>query len=171
MRIRARKCAHRVEVRDNMFTLMIFFFYMIDIVELLDLPDEIILTIMKKVDPQVLLLCSMINIGNSRLEQLVFDRCHSIDLTFDYSRAPHKWLMKRFYSSVLPRINDDIQSLTIDVYHISFINKSLQNSSMELLPNLKHLKIMLGTKYPKTGIPCTIGNFIINSIFRNYLRT
>ena len=144
---------------------------MIDAVELLDLPDEIILTIMKKVDPQVLLFCSMINIGNSRLEQLVFDRCHSIDLTFDYGHAPHKQLMKRFYSHVLPRISHQIQSLTIDISHILSINRSLQNICIEHLPNLKHVKLMLGTKYSKTGIPWTIGNFIINSVFRNYLHT
>lgn len=67
-----------------------------DIIELIDLPDELLLAIMKKVNPQVLLLCSMIDIGNCRLEQLAFDKCHSADLTFNYFRAPHKLRMKRF---------------------------------------------------------------------------
>jgi len=133
-----------------------------DVVELLDLPDELILIIMKKVNPQVLLLCSMINIGNYRLEQLVFDRCHSIDLTFDYRQAPHQLLMERFYSDVMPRISHDIQSLTINVDHISSIQTFLQNNSIETLPNLKHLKIMLGAKRNKTGIPFTLGNLIID---------
>ena len=135
---------------------------MIDAVELLDLPDEIILTILKKVDPQVLLFCSMINIGNSRLERLVFDRCHSIDLTFDYGHAPHKQTYeKQFYSHVLSRISHQIQSLTIDISHNLSINRSLQNICIEHLPNLKHVKLMLGTKYSKTGIPWTKSNFII----------
>ena len=35
-----------------------------DIIELVDLPDELILFILKKVNPRVLLLCSMTGIGN-----------------------------------------------------------------------------------------------------------
>ncbi|CAF4920140.1 unnamed protein product [Rotaria magnacalcarata] len=38
-----------------------------DIIELFDLPDELLLAIMKKVNPQVLFLCSMINIGNFQM--------------------------------------------------------------------------------------------------------
>jgi hypothetical protein len=123
---------------------------------LLDLPDELILAIMKKVNPQVLLLCSMIDIGNNRLEQLAFDRCHSIDLTFDYPRAPHALLMERFYSHVMPRISHDIESLTIDLRHIASI-KTFENNFNGTFPNLTHLKIMLGAKHSKTGIPYTIG--------------
>ncbi|CAM4847318.1 unnamed protein product [Rotaria magnacalcarata] len=79
-----------------------------DIIELFDLPDESLLAIMKKVNPQVLFLCSIIDIGNCRLEQLAFDKCH---LTFNYFRAPHKLRMKRFYSNVMPSIMHDIKSL------------------------------------------------------------
>ncbi|CAF5117120.1 unnamed protein product [Rotaria magnacalcarata] len=82
-----------------------------NIIELFDLPDELLLAIMKKVNPQVLFLFSMINIGNYCLEQLAFNRSHSIDLTFDYFRAPHKLPMKRFYSNVMPRIIHDIKSV------------------------------------------------------------
>jgi hypothetical protein len=98
------------------------------VIQLLDLPDELLLAIMKKVNPQVLLLCSMINIGNHRLEQLAFDRCHSIDLSFNYYRAAHRSLMKRFYSHVMPRVWHDIQSLTIKFCRIpsmkTFIEKN-----------------------------------------------
>ena len=73
-------------------------------IEFLDLPNELILTIMNKVKPQVLLLCSIIGIGNNRLEQLAIGKCHSIDLTFDYLQSPHRQLMERFYSHVLPYI-------------------------------------------------------------------
>ena len=71
----------------HMINFMIFF-CMKGVVQLLDLPDELILAILKKVNPQVLLLCAMIDIGNNRLEQLAFDKCHSIDLTFDYFQSP-----------------------------------------------------------------------------------
>ncbi|CAF3086960.1 unnamed protein product, partial [Rotaria socialis] len=54
-----------------------------DNVQLVDLPDELILMIMNKVKPKVSLLCSIIAIGNNRLEQLALDKCHSIDLTID----------------------------------------------------------------------------------------
>jgi hypothetical protein len=53
----------------------------------------------------------MIKIGNYRLEQLAFDRCHSIDLTFDYFRTPHRLPTKRFYSDLMPHIIHDIKSL------------------------------------------------------------
>ncbi|CAF3349251.1 unnamed protein product [Rotaria socialis] len=82
-----------------------------DIVEPFGLPDELILVIMKKVNPQVLFLFSIISIGNYRLEQLAFNRSHSIDLNFDYFRLPHELPMKRFYFNVMPRIIHDIKSL------------------------------------------------------------
>jgi ABC-type lipopolysaccharide export system ATPase subunit len=125
---------------------------------LLDLPDELILAILKKVNPQALLLCSMIDIGNNRLKQLVFDRCNSIDLTFDYLQAPHELLFNRFYSHVMPRIIHDIQSLTINLHQISSIITSVENNCNGTLRNLTHLKIMLGAKLSRTGTPYTIGN-------------
>ncbi|CAF3995533.1 unnamed protein product [Rotaria sordida] len=128
------------------------------VVKLLDLPDELILAIMKKVNPQVLLLCSMIDIGNKRLEQLAFDRCYSIDLTFDYVQPIEESLMERFYSHVMPRIGHHIQSLTINIYHISSIKTFVENNFHGTLPNLTHLKILLYAKHTKTGIPYTISN-------------
>lgn len=116
---------------------------------------------MKKIHPQVLLLCSMIDINHHRLKKLAFDRCHSIDLTFDYLEAPHRSLMKRFYSDVMPHVSDEIQSLTIHLDHISHINSFLRKNSIETLPNLRHLKVMLGAKHSKTGIPYALGNLII----------
>jgi hypothetical protein len=126
--------------------------------QLLDLPDELILAIMKKVDPQVLFLCSMIDIGNYRLEQLAFDRCHTIDLTFDCFRAARQSHMKKFYSHVMPRIGHDIRSLTIHLRHISPIRTFVENNCNGTLPNLTHLKILLGVQHAKTGVPYTIGN-------------
>ncbi|UJR11549.1 hypothetical protein I4U23_015729 [Adineta vaga] len=130
-----------------------------DAVQLLDLSDELLLAIIKKIHPQVLLFCSMIDIGNNRLKQLVFDGCDSIDLTFDYPGAPHKLLMERFYSIVLPYINNNIQSLTIDLCHIRSIRNYLKENDNKALKNLTHLKIMLSVKRLKTGVPFTIVNY------------
>ena len=124
---------------------------------MLDLPDELLLAIMKKVEPRVLLLCSMINIGNHRLEQVVFDGCHSIDLTFDFCQAPHKSLTRKFYSHVMPRIGHNIHSLTIQLQHILSITTYFENNFNGTLPNLTHFKIVLGVKSSKTGVPYTIG--------------
>ena len=126
-------------------------------VELLDLPDELILAIMKKVHPQVLFLCSMVGIRNNRLERLAFDKCHSIDLTCDYFPSSYKLVMKQFYFDVMPRIKHDIKSLTIKLDQISFIKTFVEKKCNKTLPNLTHLKIMLGAKRIKFGIPYTLG--------------
>ncbi|CAF3580053.1 unnamed protein product, partial [Rotaria sp. Silwood2] len=68
-----------------------------DNVQLLDLPDELILIIMNKIKPRMLLLSSIITIGNHRLEQLVLDKCHSIDLTFDYVQSPYETVIQDEY--------------------------------------------------------------------------
>ena len=66
-------------------------------VHLLDLPDELILAILNKVKPHVLLLCSIITVGNNRLEQLALDKCQAIDLTLDYSQSLDESLFQRFF--------------------------------------------------------------------------
>ncbi|CAF3118465.1 unnamed protein product [Rotaria sp. Silwood2] len=128
-----------------------------DIIELLDLPDEMILNIMNKVKPQALLFCSVINIGNNRLERLALDKCHSIDLSFDYQFNSHELLLKRFYIDVLPHIYNNIQSLTINIKHFFPIHAALQAMPDKLLPNLRHLKILKGRRHRYTGTPFTIG--------------
>jgi hypothetical protein len=74
-----------------------------NLVELLDLPDEIILAIMNKIKPRAILLYSMIGIKNIRLEQLALDQCHSIDLTSDYFVSwSDEMLIQKFISFTLP---------------------------------------------------------------------
>ncbi|CAF2974481.1 unnamed protein product [Rotaria sp. Silwood2] len=132
-------------------------------IELADLPDEVILAIMNKVEYRAELLCSIIGIGNNRLEQLALDKCHSIDLTFDYFDSPYELLMQRFYSHVMPRIYYNIQSLTLNVHHIRhFVTYVNENYNGTLL-NLTHLKLVFGKRCFKTGTPYTIGNDI-NSV-------
>ena len=128
------------------------------VVQLLDLPDELLLNILKKVDCQASLLCSMIDIGNDRLEQLAFDRCHSIDLSSYFYQAKHRSLKNKFYSYVMPRICHDIRSLTITHQHISSMKTFIDQNYNATLPNLTHLKFLLGPTNSKTGIPFTIGN-------------
>ncbi|CAF2546125.1 unnamed protein product [Rotaria sp. Silwood2] len=114
---------------------------------------------MNKVKPHVLLLCSIIDIGNNRLEQLVLDKCQEIDLTFDYPQSSHESLFERFYLYVLPRIINNIQSLTLHIQHLPKIASFVEKNCGGILPNLTHLRIMLGRRNPKTGTPFTIGNY------------
>jgi hypothetical protein len=104
------------------------------------------------------LLCSIIDIGNNCLEQFGFDRCHSIDLTFDYFPAAHQPLIKQFYSHVMPLIRHDIQSLTINLHHILSIKTFVENNCNGTLPNRAHLKILLCARCSKADIPYIIGN-------------
>ncbi|CAF2774014.1 unnamed protein product [Rotaria sp. Silwood2] len=138
-----------------------------DNVQLLDLPDELILIIMNKIKPRVLLVSSIITIGNNRLEQLAIDKCHSIDLTFDYVQSPYETLIQRFYSHIMPHIIDNIQSLTINIRHISDIMTFAQKNYNGTLPNLTHLKIMIGRQYDQTGTPYTLDTLgkLLLSIF------
>ncbi|CAF1578875.1 unnamed protein product, partial [Rotaria magnacalcarata] len=102
------------------------------------------------------LLCSIIAIGNNRLEQLALDKYHSIDLTIDYFQSPYESLMTRFYSHVVYRIIDNIQSLTLNIRKIPNIITFVEKNSNGILPNLTHLKIMIGRQSHRTGIPYTL---------------
>jgi hypothetical protein len=124
---------------------------------------------MSKVEPQVALLCSIIGIGNNRLEQLAFDSYHSLDLTYDYFQASHESLFKRFYSHVMPRICNNIQSLILDVRHIPDIITFAEKSN-GTLHNLKHLKIVYGKICSKTGTPYTLGKVLINVFFKTMFK-
>ncbi|CAF1294371.1 unnamed protein product [Rotaria sordida] len=139
-----------------------------DNVQLVDLPDELILIIMNKIKPRVLLLNSIITIGNNRLEQLAIDKCHSIDLTFDYAESPYETLIQRFYSHIMPHIIDNIQSLTINIRHIPDIITFAKKDYNGTLPNLTYLKIMIGRQHRQTGTPYTLdrSGMVVYSVFR-----
>jgi hypothetical protein len=130
--------------------------------ELLDLPNEIISSIFNKVQPQLFLFCSIIGIGNNRLEQLALDKCHSIDLTFDYYRSSNELFIKRFYSHVMPLIYNNIESLAFNLQHLSYFVTFGEENSDKTLPNLKYLKIMIGKKCTITGTPFTLGKFLLH---------
>jgi hypothetical protein len=135
--------------------------------ELLDLPDELILDIMNKVKPRALLLCSIIGIGNNRLEQLAIDNCHSIDLTFDYCQSSHEQLMERFYSHVLPSIYNNIQLLVFTFQHLLRISAFAEENCNGTFPNLAHLKIMISRKCRITGTTFTLGKLYYSFRFSN----
>ncbi|CAF3562076.1 unnamed protein product [Rotaria socialis] len=127
-----------------------------DFIQLVDLPDELILIIMNKVKPKVLLLCSIITIGNNRLEKLALDMCHSIDLTFDYFQSPNQFIIPRFYTHVMPCIINNIQSLTLSIQHIPNMITFVERYCNGTLPNLTYLKIIIGRQNSMTGTPYTL---------------
>ncbi|CAF1490874.1 unnamed protein product [Rotaria sordida] len=95
-----------------------------NLVELLDLPDEIILAIMNKIKPRPMLLYSMIGIKNIRLEQLALEQCHSIDLTSDCFDSSYEMFIYEFISFTLPCIFNYIKSLTIDNVHVQHLGET-----------------------------------------------
>jgi hypothetical protein len=147
-----------------MFLLFFLLFYLEDFVGLLDLPNEMILAIMNKVKPRAILLCSIINIGNNRLEQLALEKCHSIDTSFDYAHASHELLFRRFYSDVLPCIYNNILSLTINLRQLLYIDVTVKAIDGGILPNLRYLKILAGRRRSYTGTPFTISKLSFISI-------
>ena len=72
-----------------------------NLVELLDLPDELILAIMNKIKPRAILLYSMIGIKNIRFEQLALDQCHSIDLTSDDFDSSYEMFIQKLIDHLL----------------------------------------------------------------------
>lgn len=129
-------------------------------VELLDLPDEILLMIMCQMKPLVELLTPLIGIGNARLENLLFDRsrCSSLDLTFDFPSSPRRMVMNRFFSHVLPCIYSYIESLTLNFQHLSYVTAVALRTAEEHFPNLAQLKIVQGRRIPGSGTPSIISN-------------
>ncbi|CAF1431173.1 unnamed protein product [Rotaria sordida] len=134
-----------------------------NLVELLDLPDEIILAIMNKIKPRPILLYSMIGIKNIRLEQLALEQCHSIDLTSDCFDSSYEMFIYEFISFTLPYIFNYIKSLTIDIVHVqhlNYIQKTIYDENY--LNNLKHLKIMAGRLHCDIGGPFRAGLYDVN---------
>lgn len=112
--------------------------------------------IMNKVKDKVLLLCSIVGIGNNRLEQLALDKCHSIDLTINYFQPSYESLMTRFYLDDMYRIINNIQSLTLNIRQIPDIVSYADKNCNGILPNLTHLKIMIGRQSHRTGTSYTL---------------
>ena len=130
-------------------------------VELLDLPDEILLMIIRQVKPLVELLSSFIGVGNARLDNLILDRsrCSSINLTFDFQCSPRRMVMDRFFSHVLPCIHHNIESLALNFKHLSYVSVIAFRTPERHFPNLSQLKIVRGRRVPGSGTPQTISDY------------
>jgi hypothetical protein len=130
-------------------------------VELLDMPDEILLMIMRQVKPLVELLTSFIGVGNARLENLVLDRsrCSSIDITFDFQCSPRKMIVDRFFSHVMPCIYNYIESLTLNFNHLPCVSVIAFSTPERHFPNLAQLKIIRGRRVPGSGTPKITSNY------------
>jgi hypothetical protein len=126
-----------------------------NLVELLDLPDELILAIMNKIKPQVILLYSMIGIKNIRLEQLALDQCHSLDLTYNDSDCSSERIIRRFIYDFLPYNFNYIESLTINVMYMKLIDNiaSYKYDYNDTCLNFKHLKLMGGYLHSDMELP------------------
>ncbi|CAF5020880.1 unnamed protein product, partial [Rotaria sp. Silwood1] len=109
-------------------------------VNLLDLPNEILLKILKILN-NIDILYSLFNIGNQRLDMILQEKTFTTSLNFvlttsdDSVSSIADSIIDRFCISILPKINYDIKSLT------------LESKSMERIfrvadyPNLTELKL------------------------------
>ncbi|CAF4645328.1 unnamed protein product [Rotaria sp. Silwood1] len=112
---------------------------------------------MNKIQPRAVLLYSMIGTKNIHLERLALDQCHSIDLTSDYFGSPYEMIIQEFILSTLPCIFNYIESLAINLVHISSLYQLVERiDDKSCLNNLKHLKIMAGRLNRNTGTPVTL---------------
>ena len=126
-------------------------------VELLDLPDEMLLMIMQKLTRNVELLSSLIGVGNARLENLALERSSIVDLTYDFLSSPWKRIIERFLSHTLPRIYNNIESLAMNLEHLSCVTRVASSTPERNFPHLKQLKIIRSRRLPYSGIPITTG--------------
>ena len=120
-------------------------------VELLDLPDEMIIEILNKLS-SVNVLYSLLGV-NTRLDRLARDTIftHFLDLTIKVSNdercSMSKVMLDRFCSLILPEIHENIKCLLLEPLSIE--------------------RILLNCEYPK------LDKLILNSIkpelFLNYL--
>jgi hypothetical protein len=115
-------------------------------VQLLNLPDEILMIIFKKLD-NVEMLYSLMNV-NTRLDQIVCDpifttqitlmkQNSSIDLTSPLSDV----VLNRFCVQILPQIHQKISSLSLETLSMERILLAATN-----YPNLRQLDIFIMNK-------------------------
>ena len=79
-------------------------------VSLLDLPDEILLIILNKLD-NMDVLYSLLNVDHGRLDMIVQGKMFTRNLNFVSITKP---VRDRFCSNILPEMNHNVQSLTLD---------------------------------------------------------
>ena len=117
---------------------------------------------MNKIPCRVSLLCSIIGVGDNRLESLSLDGCHSIDLNDCLESSPYALSLSRFYSHVLPQITNNIQSLAFDIQHIPALLRFEKQNKNRILPNLTHLKVLFGKQRHNIGIPYSLSKLLLS---------
>ncbi|CAF3240526.1 unnamed protein product [Rotaria sp. Silwood2] len=103
-------------------------------IHLLDLPNETLLIIMKKLD-NIDVLYSFFGINNKRLDILVEDDAFASILNFTRISSIADVKFDRFCSSILPRINQSIKKLilkTTSMERILLIGNYSNLTSLEL---------------------------------------
>ncbi|CAF4143560.1 unnamed protein product, partial [Rotaria sordida] len=112
-------------------------------IKLFDLPDELLLSIFKKLE-NVEILYSLMDI-NKRLNQIVSDPIFTREITLMKQIAPVKLtsplpdtVLDRFCREILPKIHDKIQWLKLETLSMERILLAVNNYS-----NLRQLDIFI----------------------------
>jgi len=109
-------------------------------VNLLDLPNEILLTIFKFLN-NIDILYSLFDIDNQRLDMILQEKAFTTSLNFVLATSYDNVLsiavsiIDRFCISILPKINYDIKSLTLESKSMEHILRAAD------YPNLTELKL------------------------------
>ena len=101
-------------------------------VHLLDLPDELLLIILRKLN-NIDVLYSLMNINNVRLDMLIREKTFSNTLNFVY--IDNTSLIDRFSTNILPRIHHNVQYF---ILRPVFMERILLAT---VYPNLTELKL------------------------------
>ena len=101
-------------------------------VHLLDLPDELLLIILRKLS-NIDVLYSLMNINNGRLDMLIREKTFSNTLNFVY--IDNTSLIDRFSTDILPKIRHNIQYFILQPI---FMERILLAT---VYPNLNALKL------------------------------
>ena len=107
-------------------------------VHLFDLPDEMLLYIVKRLD-NVDALYSLFGINDGRLDRIIREKTFSHHLNFPsilHRNATIELILDRFCRTILPDIHFNIRSLTVES---SYMERILLASHY---PNLTQLKIL-----------------------------
>ena len=105
---------------------------------LFDLPDEMLLSIVKRLD-NVDVLYSLFGIDDGRLDRIVREKTFSHHLNFTstlHRDATIEPILDRFCQNILPQIHFNIRSLTVEPSHMERILLASH------YPNLTELKIL-----------------------------
>ena len=102
-------------------------------VDLLDLPDEILFHIFKKLD-NIDVLYSLVGVNNDRLDHISRDKTFSDTLNFA-SILPDITIVDRFCDYILPRIHSNLKCLIVEPTSMGRILLATH------YPNLTELKL------------------------------